>query len=464
MKKNSLPKHFPAILGLVLLLIGLGVGVFFINQTRTIGIKASPQLSPQQVKISNTGSNSFTVTWLTTDKTTGTISVSEGTGDEQIRKDFRDQEKKVLTSSSLHFINVDNLKPQTKYFFKVISGEKTYDNSGKSFEVTTASQKIPADNDIASGKILTTDSRPAIGAIVFLSLANTISQTAITDSNGNWIIPLATGRTTDLTDFSAYDRQTQIEEILVKSEEESATATLTTGYDNPTPEIVLGQNYNFLNQIPNLSPTAPPFTTTDNSSQFIAPTFTPLEQKDLSITSPREGEQINNALPEFFGEGPQGQKLKIEIQSLEKIADQTVTDSQGQWNWAPNTSLSPGEHQITVSYTDKNGLLKTISRSFVVLAAGQSDLPSFTATPSGQKATLIPTINIPTATVTPMIKTPTTITPKPTATKIPTVTEALELTPTPGPEIPATGVSFPTKLFFGLGTMILITGVVLVLL
>lgn len=463
MKKSSIPKHFPAILGLVLLIISLGVGIFFINQTRTFGIKASPQLSPQQVKISNTGSNSFTVTWLTTGKTTGAISVSEAVTDEQIRKDFRDQEKKVLTSSFLHFVNVDNLKPQTKYFFKVISGEKTYDNSGNPFEVTTASQKIPVDNDIASGKILTTDSRPAIGAIVFLSLANTISQAAITDSNGNWIISLATARTTDLTDFSNYDRQTQIEEILVKSEEESATATLTTGYDNPTPEIVLGQNYNFLNQMPSSSPTTPP-TEANSSSQFIAPIFAPLENSDLTITSPGEGEQINNALPEFFGEGHQGQKLKIEIQSLEKIADQTVIDSQGQWSWTPNTSLSPGEHQITVSYTDNNGLLKSVSRSFVVLAAGESDLPSFTATPSGQKATLIPTINIPTATVTPVIKTPTTITPKPTATKIPTVTEALELTPTPGPEIPATGVSFPTKLFFGLGTMILITGVVLVLL
>lgn len=462
MKKNSLPKHFPVILGLVLLFISLGVGVFFINQTRTFGIKASPQLSPQQVKISNTGSNYFTVTWSTTDKTTGAISVSEAATDEQIRKDFRDQEKKVLTSSSLHFINVDNLKPQTKYFFKVISGGKIYDNSGNPFEVTTAGQKIPADNDIASGKILTTDSRPAVGAIVFLSLANTTSQAAITDSNGNWIIPLATARTTDLTDFSNYDRQTQIEEISVKSEEESATATLTTGYDNPTPEIVLGQNYNFLNQMPSLSPTAPPIEI-NSSSQFIAPTFAPLENSDLTITSPGEGEQINNSLPEFFGKAPQGQKLKIEVESNEKITEETDTNKQGQWDWTPSTSLSPGEHQITVSYVDKNGLLKTISRSFVVLAAGQSDLPSFTATPSGQKATSAPTVKTPTATVTPVAKTPTTIASQPTATKIPTVTET-KLTSTPSPKIPPTGISFPTKLFFGLGTLILVTGVVLVLL
>ena len=455
MKKISLPRRLPAILGLALLLAALGIGVFFINQTRTFGIKASPQSSPQQVKISNIGSNSFTVTWSTNNKTTGAISVSEATGDPQIRKDFRDQEKKVLIPSSLHFVNVDNLRPQTKYFFKVISGGKTYDNSGKPFEISTASQKIPADNDIASGKILTTENSPAVGAIVFLSLANTVSQAAITDSNGNWIIPLATARTTDLTDFSHYDRQTQIEEILVKGEEESAAATLTTGYDNPTPNIVLGQNYNFLNQMPAVSPTLPP-AETGSSSQFVAPTFVPLENDTLTITSPKDHEQINSSSPEFFGKGPRGQKLKIEVQSDGKISAETNTDSQGQWNWTPNLALSPGEHQITVSYTDKNGLLKTISRSFVVLAAGESDLPSFTATPSGQKVTLAPTIKTPAATVTP----------PPTATKTPTVavTETgTALTPTGVPEIPPTGISLPTKLFFGLGAIVLVTGITLIL-
>jgi len=465
MKKNIAPKHFPALLGLVLLLGCLAIGVFLINQARSLVLKASPLLSPQQVKITNIGSNSFVVSWTTTGKTTGAVSVGETLKTEELRKDIRDQETSLLTSSLTHLIVVDNLKPQTKYFFKIISGEKTYDNTGKPYEVTTANQKIPADNDIASGKILTADNQPAGGALVYLSLANTIPQAAMTDNNGNWVIPLATARTLDLTDFSHYDRQLQVEEILVKGGEQTASATLTTGNDNPSPDIILGQNYNFLNQP--LSPTSPPESlpsaeTGGEESQFIVPTFAPPEKEELTITFPAEGEQINSSVPEFFGKAPKGQELEIEIESEEQVSSQANTDQKGQWNWSPNTPLSPGEHRISVSYTDKNGILKKITRSFVVLAAGQSELPSFTATPSGQEVTATP---VPTVTPFPSPEAETTLTPTilPTSTPKLSATETPNLTPTEEPEVPPTGISLPTMFFFGLGITALITGIALVL-
>lgn len=463
MKKNIVPKHFPALLGLVLLLGSLATGVFLINQVRSLVLKASPLLSPQQVKITNIGSNSFVVSWTTTGKTTGAVSVGETIKTGELRKDIRDQEASTLISSPTHLVVVDNLKPQIKYFFKIISGGKIYDNTGKPYEVTTANQKIPADNDIASGKILTPDNQPAGGVLVYLSLANTIPQAAMTDNNGNWVIPLATARTLDLIDFSHYDRQLQVEEILVKGEEQTASATLTTGNDNPSPDIILGQNYNFLNQPLNPSPSPE---TGGEESQFIVPTFAPSEEEELTITFPAEGEQVNSSVPEFLGKAPKGQKLEIEVESEELISSQANTDQKGQWNWSPNTPLSPGEHQISVSYTDKNGILKKITRSFVILAAGQSELPSFTATPSGQKvtATPIPTVTT-TATPFPSPGAGTTLIPTvlPTTTPIPSATEMPNLTPTEEPEIPPTGISLPTKFFFGLGIATLITGVILVL-
>jgi len=484
MKTNAVKKFqfkIPVFLGLIILLAGLIAGIFFINKIRFWNLLASSEISPQLIKITNVGSSSFVVSWITSEKTTGSLSLGETTKLEGDKKnDIRDQNKGVLSLYSLHYVLADNLKPETKYYFKIISGGKV---NNRLFEITTASLKVPTDNDIAQGKVLLPEGKPATGVIVYLSLANTITQSALTDQSGNWMIPVSTARTADLKNFSDYNRSAQIEEILVQGEGQTANATLSTNNDNPTPDITLGQTYNFLNQIPEISPTATPIKNQLDPASFNLPTGSGDLSKDLElkIIFPEESENINNLSPEFLGTGPTNKELDVLIESDQEIISKTTTDGKGNWNWSPSTPLSPGQHKITVFYADKQGFIKKVSHSFIVLAAGESDLPSYTATPSGKRTTptLSPTPTkktIVTPSPSPSIRIAPTSSLSPTAsptvaggiTTTPVPTSRLTLTPTLSATIqptisPVSGTDFPTQLFVGAGIATLIIGAALIL-
>lgn len=455
--RKKINSHLPALLGLSILVVGFIGGVFGVRALRTFQSKASDETAPQQIRLTNVGSSSFVVSWLTKEKATGTLVWGENSRLENQKKDLRDQELALSNAYFLHFVLVDGLKGESQYYFKVVSAGKVF---ARLFEVITPSLKVSADSDLAQGKILQPDGQPAAGVLVYLSLANTLPQTSLTDNEGHWMIPLSMARTPDLMNLSTYDRQAQIEELMVQGENQTATATLTTGNDNPAPDITLGQTYNFLSSLPEstITPGAVKYTSLPQTNfQNLA------GNSDLSITFPSENEKVNSALPEFFGYGPKEQKINIEVKSDQEIISTTNVDTKSQWQWSPSTPLAPGEHEITVSYADKDGFVKKVSRKFIVLAAGESDLPSFTATPSGRLTTPVPTIGL-SPTPAPKI----TITPTPSLVVSPTavVTTAITTaTPTAivTSKVPTSGAILPTKLFFGAGVITILIGTLLIL-
>lgn len=463
-------KKIPVPIGILIFFTCLALGVFSIQTSRRYISKASTETAPRELKITNISSDSFTVSWITQNKTAGLVYFGEETsflGD--IAKDLRDEETGNSQEYLTHYFVIDNLKPENKYYFQIFSGQKVYDDGEKPYEVTTAPQKVLPESDIAQGKILTPDNQPANNTIVYLSIANTVMQSALTDSNGNWMIPLSTARTNDLQNLSSYDRKAQIMEIFVQGEIQNANATLSTSSDNPTPDIKLGENYNFLNEVPEALPTSPlteqgNFSSDSSSSANLGVT-------PLTITFPSENENVNSQLPEFFGNGPNGQSLEILVESEEIVTAKANTDPKGQWKWAPTQPLSPGEHQITVSYTNSQGFVEKVTRKFVVLAAGESNLPSFTATESAKiTSTPKPTaiVVLPSSTATPTASTPTiTQTPIPTTSLTSPPTPTTDQTRTTMPSTSSgtfkSGTSLPTVLFAGTGIIALLVGLALVI-
>lgn len=467
-KSLKFQSKLPTSLGVIFLLFGLVAGIFLINKIRSLNTNASSAVTPQLIKITNIGSSSFTVSWITSEKTTGLILFGETTNLENEKNDMRDQNKGVSSAFNIHYVLIDNLKPESKYYFKIVSGGVVFT---RQFDVTTATLKVPSDYDIAQGKILNPDQKPAAGALVYLSLANTLTQSALTDKNGNWLIALSTARSVDLKNFSDYDRSAQIEEISVLSENLTANATLTTNNDNPVPNLILGQTYNFLSGIPENIPTVTPI---KNKADFNVPTDYQNNSKDLDlkITFPSEKEEINSLLPQFLGTGPTNKELNVQIESSQEITAKAKTDDKGNWSWSPQTPLSVGEHKITVSFADNQGFVTKVTHSFVVLAAGESDLPSYSASPSGKKST-------PTPSATPLIKLSPIPSPSPTERPTPTSSPALTITPTgltptltssvtitptaKSTSAPVSGSILPTKLFIGTGFAAILLGAALIL-
>lgn len=441
-------KKIPTIIGLFLLLIGLTIGVFLVRQGQVFFLRAAPEITPSQVKITNIVDSSFSVSWITTKATSGFIRFGETPSLTLTAADDRDQISGETESFQAHHVTLRNLKPKTRYFFKLGSGGKLFDNSGNPYEITTAPSltgETPP-SDITSGKIIKADGSPAEDTIVYFSLANVTPQSALVRSSGNWLIPLNTARSADLSSFASYDKEAQVEEIFVQGGSlGTATAIITTKNDNPVPDIVLGKTYDFRQILPPetvVSPTPIPIgeeaqitpPTSKFSFEEMAPPTEATETAELTITNPaEEGENISTQKPEFAGTGPVGKTIQILVESP-AYSGTVVVESDGSWTWTPPANLPPGEHKITITY-----LGQTISRTFTVLAAGAEEFPAFTATPS--------------ATITPS--------PTPTTTPTPTATPSAR-TAMPATEegVPEPGYLTPTFLVFIMGLGLILSGFV----
>ena len=442
-------KKIPTLIGIAVLLLGLVAGVFLVQNAQQWFLKAEQGIIPENVKITNVSESSFTLSWTTQKPIIGYLVYGETTSLKYRSPDRRDpsEEKPMMT----HYIEVVGLKPQTKYYFKIGSGT-LYDNQGKPFEITTGPTlaKNPA-SDIVQGTILKPDGAPAEGAIVYLSLPNAAPLSAYVTSAGNFIIVLTNARTGDLSSYVVYDKEATVEDIFIQAGPTlgTATAVATTKFDNPLPTIVLGKSYDFREQQTAVEPggleesnlqqkAETTGLTTPPSSKFSFKTIEGLTESspsgDLNIINPTSNENINTQKPEILGTGKPGSRISVTVKSQTAQSGQAIVDVKGNWSWSVPENLSPGEHTITASFTDAEGLLHTVTRNFTVLAAETSNLPSVESSPSA------------TPTVTP--------TPTPIATDI-----ARTKMPSTEDGVPSSGNFLPTLFVFLAGLIFLISGI-----
>lgn len=440
-------RQIPTILGLFILIMGVLGGVVLINKGSKLFLQAESGTTPDQSKITNITETGFTVSWITSQPTSGFIKYGTDHNLSSLAKDDRDQLSGNTGNFLAHHVTIKGLKPATTYFFKIGSGGSLYGNNETDFQINTApaNKSTMPENDVAYGTILDQNGAPAEGVVVYLSLPDAITQSTLTKSSGSWVIPLNLARSSDLSSFVNYNREASVEEIFVQgSLKGTATAITITKNDTPIPSIALGESYDFRetqaesssNQEP--TPTSPEshFSSPDNqgSSAF-------KETGSISIINPSAGEKIGVQKPEFLGNGPAGEILDIEVNSPNSFKGKTTVQSSGIWTWSPPTNLAPGEHTITVTLA--NG--RSVTRRFTVLAAGESDLPSFTASPS--------------ASLTPAATVPPLLSPTPSSILTPTSTPTGYLSPTPTVSQPLQpGNLTPTFLVFIMGSTLFLIG------
>ncbi len=443
----------PTMLGLLITGIGLIVGVFLLRNPLRALIKAAPEEIPRSVKITNISDNEFAVSWITDSAASGYVQYGENNPDLVISDD-RDQEKGNIGSYSTHFVTVKNLKPSTNYNFKIGSGKNQFDDQGQPYQAKTGPQLgNPPAADIAYGRVITAIGDPAEGALVYVHLTGTVPQATLVKSSGSWVIPLSTARTSDLTSFAPYDRENDKLEVFVENGVQGSASTIVnTANDSPMADITLSVagSEKDLDPVLQISPVAE--ATNSALSRFPASALSPSVESSsaasVKVLSPKINEEINSIHPQILGKAPANSTVQIEIHSDQVISGSVVTDPQGNWTYSVPANLTPGEHTITVS-TVINGVVQKVTRSFVVQAAGESNSPAFSATPS---ATLAPTIP-----VTPTIRTTVSPTLKPTITKTPTATPS----PVVESEYPQSGNLTPTLITAILGGALVLFGVIL---
>lgn len=461
--------RIPTIIGLGILLVGLVGAVLLVQQQQQLESRASEAAPPpHDVSISNVSDQRFTVTWMTDDAATGFVMLERAETAERVLDD-RDKRTSSLGTSTTHMVTIENLAPATTYRFRIGEGTDTlFDQQGRPYEARTGpTLPNPPSPDSAQGLVLTSSRNSAAGSMVFAELPGGQLLSSLVTSSGNWIIPLSTARDQTLALWLPYDRSTTTYTLRVDGGIEGrADAVLTTAADRPVPPIVLGQSYDFRQgrEPVGVASSARPTSTIEMTLASLTPTTEPIVPSssfnlsslgnvtnpsiDVILENPEEdGEVLRTSRPAFFGRGPGGATLEVIIESSDPITGNATIPQNGQWSFTSPRDLSPGDHQVTIRWLDAQGVLQSLTRSFVVNA--QETGPSFTSTPSAT-----PTVEFPTPTVT---ATPTVISiPTPTPTVVRT-----SIPPTDG-EQPEPGSLTPSLVLLIIGGISITIGIVFV--
>ncbi len=413
MKKGLFEKRIPTFAALLFLLVGLSATLLLVQNGVFIISRASPNQDPENIRIVNTTNNSFTVVFTTLDQTTAGISLDNNTS----AIFFDERDKSGVKSFSNHFITVSNLSPNTKYLFSILSNGKSYLQDGKKFEATTAINPIEEQKEmILTGAVLQPDGNPGADTLIFASSKNSQEIAAITDSQGNYNLPLYL-----LVDSENKKVDIQpMDEIQIKAVHGALSSTATYSFQNEgtVPLITLSSNYSFI-------ASAPEEQIGSDSSSLKFPIEINKSAK-IKITVPKKNETFVDNRPVLQGTALPNAIVKITIHSQDQIQIQIRADPNGNWSYRPAVSLTVGPHTITIETLDASGNLTSVTSDFTIFASGSQIAEN--ATPS---ATLIPTAS-PTIILTPTL-TPTTIpslTPSLTSTPSASPTGTITITPT----------------------------------
>jgi len=426
----------PTILGLLILVVGVVAGIFLINSTSVFKLGAQQEAAPKNFRVSNITSTSITINWTTDIEAKGLVKwgqseslLSKATLEEYSQPGF------------VHSTTINGLNPNSQVFLKINSNGTDWDNDGIAWQAKTlASESISSQTFNATGSIVDEVGNPPKGALVFVQAEGSTFST-ITSANGSWVINLSSY-------LSQISDDTLLEISVNAGPQGSATAMIFASAAKNTPLIVLGKSYDFRTLEVNAAGVTPEGTLSvpesiQASSRFEVGGSSDITQnKNVTLDSHTEGEIITTTDPEFFGNAPKGTQIEILVESEAQTGVATAATN-GKWKWSPPNNLGVGEHKVTVKWRDDNGIVRTITKTFIVSAA---EGPAFEASSSGTTTTPSPTAQ-PTSSATP----------KATATA-----QSLETTPSAiatETALPDTGTLTPTLVLFIMGILVLMTSV-----
>lgn len=416
----------PTIVGVVILVFGLVAGLFLINSTQVFKLGAQAEAIPQNVRITNSTESSFSITWVTDIDSTGFI--KWGTSANVVNSVVVEESS---AKSLVHSVNVTGLKQNTDIYIIINSDGKDYKNEGIPWQTKTLPQKasstIPL---IGSGVILSPDETYPARALVFITV-NGVTLSSLTSEEGSWVIPISSF-------VSSVPDTTALEITVSGGSLGNSQGIIYPQAIKSTPAMVLGKTYDFRTITTTDTGNSPESSLSIPESIQVSSRFevdksaTPKSTNNVSLDSIDDKEIVTTTDPEFFGGAPAGTQIEIQVES--ELQTATVkTPSSGKWSWSAPNDLEPGEHTVTLKWTDTNGVIRTLTRNFIVQA---SEGPAFVSTPSG----------------TPSTTTKPTSTAKATATS--TTMASLTPTGTP-PALPDSGSLTPTILLFIMGMGVL---------
>jgi len=137
MKPSLWNIKIPTYIGFLLLFLVLGITIILLRNNNLTSIKAIPSSAPAIVRITNITDSTFTVSYTTSASTSGSLSYGETQEVGTTTKDDKDENSTAIPHQA-HYFTVKNVKSNTTYYFKLLSGNTAYDNNGEPYKLQTA--------------------------------------------------------------------------------------------------------------------------------------------------------------------------------------------------------------------------------------------------------------------------------------------------------------------------------------
>jgi hypothetical protein len=424
-KKSMLQKQIPTILGILVLVVALVAGVFFLGEGPGVfAPRATPETTPKKIKITNVTDSGFTISFLTDESTAGFIKYGESASETTSQtSDDRDQLTGTIGNYQTHHITVRGLKPGTKYFYTIGTGSRaSFDNSGQPFELTTAKRAgAPSAAKTAYGSVVNPAGGPAEGSMVYVALPGVGEMSSLVKSSGSYAIALSNARTADGSSYAEVtDGDTMSVLVQGPSSTQTSSFNVTVEQSQPIATVTLGQtpdgtttaaptddsaaltrdtpaetkattsadtqDQTATTQTENTTGTGGTDTSilsdfgqsrTNVSSPSPSPSPSAVATSSAQTTEPQvidldstQEQIISSGTPTIKGKAVPNVVVSIEVNSETQIQQQLIADENGNFELdieALKQQLEPGEHTATYSYTDPNtGETVTKTVSFVV--------------------------------------------------------------------------------------------------
>lgn len=407
LKKPVWQRQIPTIFGLLILVIALGVGLFFFSDG--LGVfapRATPQTTPKSIKITNVTDTSFSVSFLTDESTVGFVKY--GTSAEDLRSqasDDRDQLSGSVGQYTLHHITVRSLQPNTTYHFNLGTNSRSeFNNQGSPFTVQTAATGTPdAAAKTIYGNVTGVGGSPAAGSVVYISAEGLGELSALVKDSGSWAMPLTTARNEDGTEFANLSDDdvltvtvqgplsTQVTQttVAIKDAQPMASisldpnvvssATTTEPSSSPSPQIPV------LTPDPTIEPSPNPNAATGQLASLVGDELGGDDVSDetgaieatsiivdLSETTPQV---VDTPQPVITGVAAPNTMVRIQVHSENQVEQEVMADETGQFVFdlaELETQLEPGQHTVIYSYTDANGQPQEKTATFTVSAKART--------------------------------------------------------------------------------------------
>lgn len=244
MKNAFWDKRIPTLLSILLIGISIVITSVLVKNRVIFVTRADITQTPQDVKITNISDNSFTISYTTESENIASVSFGTDNSLGQTALDDRDQ-KGGIRPHKIHNFILQNLKPKTKYFFTIVSGDYTFLNNDVPYEITTAPipQITPTPKAPITGKIVLPDGESPKEALVYANIDKAQEISSLAKTDGTYLLPLSF-LLEDLSSPITLDANAVIKMVITNGSLKS-NVLLSARQTNPVPVITLSNDYDF---------------------------------------------------------------------------------------------------------------------------------------------------------------------------------------------------------------------------